>query len=167
TGADAFEYLETVQNTHEHEERSESIWLVNSADAIKSRTGELIDDADDRILYAADRQDLCDEKTLAALEAAATEGVSVMFASVNQSVLDSLPDDSAIKQYKIPDDRDMDVSTGRLLIVDGETLLLSTFSDTEENTEVAFWTSENIFAAVIIELAEEWLQNPFESAGRL
>ena len=162
TGAEAFEYLETVQNTHEHEERSESIWLVNSADAIKSRTAELIDDAEDRILYAADRQSLCDEETLAALEAAAQDGVAVMFASVNRSVLESLPDDSAIQRYKIPEERDMDVNTGRLLIVDGQTLLLSTYSDTEENTEVAFWTSENIFAAVIIELAEEWLQNPFE-----
>ena len=81
-----------------------------------------------------------------------------------------LVDDSKVARFalsKLLENRDMDVSTGRLLIVDGETLLLSTFSDTEENTEVAFWTSENIFAAVIIELAEEWLQNPFESAGRL
>jgi len=162
TGAEAFEYLETVQNTHEHEERSESIWLVNSADAIKSRTGDLIDDADERILYAADRASLCDEETVAALEAAATDGVSVMFASVDQSVLDTLPADSAIRRYKIPDERDMDVSTGRLLIVDGDTLLLSTYSDEEDDAEVAFWTSKNIFAAVIIELAEEWLQNPFE-----
>jgi hypothetical protein len=108
------------------------------------------------------RQSLCDEETLAALEAAAQDGVAVMFASVNRSVLESLPDDSAIQRYKIPEERDMDVNTGRLLIVDGQTLLLSTYSDTEENTEVAFWTSENIFAAVIIELAEEWLQNPFE-----
>lgn len=159
TGAAAFEYLESVQNTHEQEERTESIWLLNSSDAIKSRSGELIDDAEERILYAADRSD---EQTRAALEAAAEDGVSVLFASVDETVLSSLPEESQIGRYRIPENRDMDVSTGRLLIVDGETLLLSTYPDDGSDDEVAFWTSENIFAAVIIELAEEWLQNPFE-----
>ncbi len=49
-----------------------------------------------------------------------------------------------------------------MLIVDGETMLLSTDKESDSGEEVAFWTSENIFAAVLIELAEEWLKRPFE-----
>ncbi len=161
TGADTFEYLEQIQNTHEQEERSESIWLLNSSEAIRSRAVELITGADNRIMYGPDSPAFLDDEILAALSAAATDGVSVVLTSAEESVFDHVPADSPIQQYRVPEQREMDVSTGRLLIVDDQTLLLSSCADTGKSEEVAFWTSENIFAAVLIELAEEWLQAPF------
>lgn len=163
TGTETFDYLETIQDTRDQDERSESIWLLNSTESIKSRTAELIDGADERILYAADEPALVEDELLAALEAAAADGVTVLLASVDQDVLDCVPGDSSIQPYLIPEERDMDVGIGRLLVVDEETLLLSTFSAAGEeiDDEVAFWTSENIFAAVIIELAVEWFRQPF------
>jgi sugar-specific transcriptional regulator TrmB len=163
TGAEAFDYLETVQNTHEQEERSESIWLLNGSEPIRSRTVELIDGVTDQVLYAADDPGQVDEEILAALEAAAADA-TVVLASTNPTVLELPPEGSPIRTYRVPEERNMDVTTQRLLVADGETLLLSTASTgvDEGGEEVAFWTSENVFAAVIVELAREWLRSPFD-----
>ncbi len=162
TGAETFDYLETIQDSHEQEQRSESIWLLNSSNAIKSRTVELIEQADKRVMYAADT--LLEEEILTALEAKAADGVTVILASANPDLLDRVPEDSPIQLFLVPDERNLDVSTARFLVVDHETLLLSTFSagPEGESEEVAFWTSENIFATVIIEFAQEWFRSPFE-----
>ena len=162
TGAEAFDYLETVQNTHEQEERTESIWLLNGSDAIRSRTVELIEAANDRVLYAVEDPRQLDEEIHAALESAAADAV-VVLASTNQAVFEVLPEGSSIRTYRVPEERNMDVDTQRLLVVDGETLLLSTSSTGVDagGEEVAFWTSENVFGAVIVELAQEWLRRPF------
>lgn len=164
TGRKTFDYLESVQDTHEQEERSESIWLLNSTDAIRSRTVELIGGAERKVLYAVETVDQVDEEILAALEAVSADTTAIL-ASVNPAVFDLVPEDSTILTYRVPEDRDMDVSTHRLLIVDSETLLLSTYTEkaTGGHEEVAFWASENIFAAVIIELVEEWFREPFDA----
>lgn len=164
TGAETFDYLDSIQDSHEQEDRSESIWLLNSSESIKSRILDLIDQADEQILYATEDPELLDTEILAALEAAAADGVTVQLASVEQSVLDLVPAESSIQKYSIPEERNLDVSIGRFLVVDHKTLLLSTFSAAGESDdeEVAFWTSENIFATVIIEFAEEWFRSPLE-----
>lgn len=164
TGSETFDYLESIQDSHEREERSESIWLLNGSDAIRSRAVELIEGASDHVLYAAETPDQVDEEILAALEAVSADA-TVILASTNPAVFELVPEESSIQRYRVPEERDLDVSTKRLLIVDSEALLLSTFAaETDgESEEVAFWASENIFAAVIAELAKEWFRSPFDS----
>jgi sugar-specific transcriptional regulator TrmB len=162
TGSETFDYLDTVQNTHEQNERSESIWLLNGADAIKSRTAELIEGADERVLYGADDPELFDDNVRAALDAVAEDDATVVVASLEAAVLAEIPESSPIIPYRVPEDRTTDVDIAQLLMVDDETLLLSTYSAAGDETEVAFWTSENIFAAIMVELVEEWFRNPFD-----
>jgi sugar-specific transcriptional regulator TrmB len=164
TGAETFDYLETVQDTHEQQERSEAIWLLDGSTAIQSRSIELVDAAEQRLLYAVGDPELVDDQTLDALETAADRGVLVMLASNEDAVLDRVPASSAVKRYPVPDERTMDVDVGRLLLADDQTLLLSTFTGdgTGDVAETAFWTSENLFAKIIVQLAEEWFREPFE-----
>ncbi|MFC7058925.1 TrmB family transcriptional regulator [Halovenus salina] len=163
TGTETFNYLERVQNTHEGEERSESIWLVNSRDAIISRTVEVIESTGDQLLYAATEVDALDGEVLAALDDAVARGVDVVVSSSNQSVLDAVPETDGYRTYNVPDHRDMNVDAGRVLVADGDTVLVSTQSASadEMTQEIAFWTSENPFAAIFVELVEAWLEDPF------
>lgn len=165
TGAETFNYLEQVQDTHEAEERSESIWLISARDAIVSRSVEIAETADDRLLYATENVEMLEDDILDALDDATARGVTVVVASIDQVVLDAVPNTDAYTTYNIPEERDMDVDTGRLLVADGETVLLSTQSaaTAQAQQEVAFWTSENPFATIFVELVEAWLRDPFES----
>lgn len=164
TGAETFNYLERVQNTHESQERGEAIWLISARDAITSRSVEITEMAEDRLLYATASPDLLEDDILDALAAAADRGVTVVVASAEQAVLDRIPDTDAYITYRIPDERDLDIYTGRLLITDENTVLLSTQSGETTETdqqEIAFWASDNPFGAIFVELVEAWFRDPF------
>jgi sugar-specific transcriptional regulator TrmB len=162
TGAETFDYLETVQDSAVQEERSESIWLIRGSDAIASRVASIAAEADARLLYAAEDPGMLEPAVVEALEAAADRDVSVIVASVNPALLDAAP--SSLAQYQVPDERDMDVNTGRVIVADGATILMSTLQAQPDGgtEEVAFWAAENTFAAILSELAEGWVRAPFE-----
>lgn len=159
-GEETFQYLESVQNTEEERHESESIWLVHGEEAVVSRTVELAESATDRVLYAPKSPEYLETAVLDALTAASERGLTVLVASADPEVHEKLPADNQFVTYVVPDERDMDVAVGRLLVADEDTLLLSTFTVAEES-EVAFWTAETAFATVLIELAQAWFQNPF------
>lgn len=166
TGSETFNYLEQIQETQDQQEQSESLWLINSKDAIVSRTVSIIEQTESHLLYGVDEPALIEETILDALESAANDDVAVLVASANETVLERFAGGS-YETFRVPEQRNLDVSTGRLLVADSHTILLSTLSasGTEtENGEVAFWTSDNPFASVLAELVEAWFQNPFQSA---
>lgn len=164
TGTETFNYLDTVTESRDEQEESESIWLINTKDAIISRTVSIIENTEDQVLYAVHRPEHLEGKVLEALERVAADDVTVVVASAKADALESIPEDSKLHQFRVPEERDLDVGTGRLLIADGHTILLSTLSTdgTGDGKEAAFWTSENQFASVIVELVEAWFQDPFE-----
>lgn len=164
TGTETFNYLERVQDTHEGEERSESIWLINSRDAVISRAIEIAETAEQQLLYGVDTVDALEDGILGTLDDATERGVHVVVASVNAAVLDAVPETDGYSTYQVPAGRDISSETNRLLVVDGDTVLLSTRSASADQSaqEIAFWTSENAFASIFVRLVEAWLEEPFE-----
>jgi len=178
TGAETFDYLDGVQGTEESDERTESIWMVHGNDSVTARAVTLAEQADSRLLYATDDGSLVTDELLETLAGVAERDVTVVFASVDESVLSQAADVAGLLTFQVPPDRDIDVSIARLLVADGETILLSTHTadghmpsgaDSEPGAagasasrEVAFWTSETAFAAVLAGLAESWLDVPFD-----
>lgn len=169
TGAETFDYLDTVQASQQSQEHTESIWMIHGRDSVTARTLTLAEQADERLLYAVDDASLVTEEVVAAFEAAADRGVRVVLTSANRTVLDRAKEADGLTAFRVLLDRVPDVNTARLLVADGQTILLSTRTtgidrDTESSagTEVAFWTSETAFASVLAELAEAWLNEPFE-----
>lgn len=165
TGSETFDYLEQVQDTHAAEERTESIWLISAHDAIVSRSVEIAESAENRLLYALADTDLLETEVGDALEAAAERGVAVVVASAEESALEAVPESSAIETFLVPAGRDVDVDIGRVLVADGDTILLSTHSTAAADgtqQEIAFWAGDNPFAALFVELVEGWLQDPFD-----
>jgi sugar-specific transcriptional regulator TrmB len=161
TGEQTFEYLDAVQNSQTEKEQTESIWLIHDSQAINSRSVSIVEDSTEQVLYGAADPSLIDDQLLTALERASESGVEVVVASANPTVLAALPD--SLTQYEVPEDRDLDVNTGRLLLSDGTTILMSTLrteADNRAGEEIAFWTSDNAFAAMLAELASAWLRAP-------
>ncbi|MFC7135145.1 MULTISPECIES: TrmB family transcriptional regulator [Salinibaculum] len=161
TGAETFEYLDTVQETESDDERSEAIWLVHGSEAVASRTSELVEAAEVYLLYACSETSMLEEPVRAALAAAADRGVAVVVASANPDVREAVGDD--FETVAVPAERDPDVGDARVLIADDETMLLSVYSSadvTDGTEEVAFWSSETAFAAVLGGFLAEWFQVP-------
>jgi len=164
TGAETFDYLDAVQSTESRDERTESIWMVRGKESITSRTVDLATRAEQRFLYAVDEPAHVTPEIVDALRETAERGVAVALTSADDAALDCVDGENSIVTYQVPADRHLDVSTTRLLIADSRTILLSTRSSgaARDSDEVAFWASDNAFAAVLAELAEAWLEGPFE-----
>jgi sugar-specific transcriptional regulator TrmB len=162
TGAETFEYLDSIQETEADDERSEAIWLVHGAEAVTSRTAELIETADEYLLYACSEVSMVDDPILAALEAADADGSRVLFASANPAVREAVED--TFETLALPDDRRPDAGGARVLLADGETMLLSVYSGAsvdDGREEVAFWSSGTAFASVLGGFLAEWFDVPF------
>lgn len=161
TGSQTFDYLDSVTDTAEQSTQTESIWMVNGEEAITSRTEGLINDADETVLYGVDEPEMLTPTILSALSAATETGVMVVISSTNEAVLEKAKDEG-LDTHRVPDERDLNTSTARFLLTDSDTILLSTQSGPNgASEEVAFWTSDNAFAAVLGELAFAWIQDPF------
>lgn len=162
TGSETFDYLDSVRGTADHTEESEAIWQVDGSDAVQSRALDLIEQAETHILYSAENPSLLEDDILTALETAVDHDITVILGSDSPAVTDSIPDDSDIQPLLLPEERELDINPGRLLVVDSDAVLVSTFSLSDTSREVAFWTAETAFATLLIELAEAWYRNPFE-----
>ncbi len=163
TGAETFEYLDAVRDSRAETEQSEAIWLVKGSEAVTSRVVELVEIAEDRVLYAAPDPSMLQADVVEALEAARDGGRTVIVASSNAAVREAARE-YGFDTYRVPDERNPDVGSARVLLVDRRTMLLSVFSSTEvaEGTqEVAFWSVDSAFAAVLLGFLEEWFADPF------
>ena len=166
TGSRTFDYLDTVQGTEaSEEERSEAIWLVRGTEEISSRAAELLAEADERVFYATSEVSMLDETVLDALEAADEGGATVVVASANPAVREAVSE--RFPTVAIPSERDPDVGSARVVLVDEDTMLLGVYSAAGvagEPEEVAFWSSETTFAVVLGGFLREWFTEPFGAA---
>ena len=160
TGTETFEYLDDVrESAHADEEESEAIWLVRGSGAIASRVAALADEADTMVRYGAPDLDHLEEEVVDALAAAAAGGTTVVVASEDPAVVAAIEEVDGVTGVSIPEERTPDVDTGRFMLVDDRTLLLSVCASAaggEGTEEVAFWSADSTFAAVLVEVIEEW-----------
>ncbi|MCU4717563.1 TrmB family transcriptional regulator [Halapricum hydrolyticum] len=160
-GRDAFGYLADVRGSVENdEERSEAIWTIRGRANVRDRVIDLIDGADDRIVYGTPRPELLEDEVLAVLTEAADAGVDAAVVSDEPSVLESVPADGPVRVVPQPADRQPEVSTARVLLVDSDTLLMSVVSAAvgDDDQEVAFWSAGTAFATVLVTLSEELIE---------
>lgn len=161
TGAETFEYLETVQGSVGDGERSEDIWLVHGADAVASRAAELAGEANERVVYGVDDPEMLEGPVLDALRACAEREAVAVVASANELVREAVA--APVETHAVPDDQNPELRAGRVLLVDTDTILLSVFSTAtggEGVEEVAFWSEGSTFAVVLVEFAGGWLAAP-------
>ncbi|MFB6311270.1 MAG: TrmB family transcriptional regulator [Salinirussus sp.] len=165
TGARTFEYLDSIAEADRSEEEAEEIWLVEGAAPVASRLVDLIEGAERTALYGVDDVAMFEQPVRVALAEAADRGVDVAVGSNDAEMLEAAGDIEGVSTVRVPDDRSPDVSIGRLFVADDRTMLLSVLTSPEvagESAEVAFWSADSTFAAVLVEFIEEWFLEPFD-----
>jgi len=151
----AFEYLERARQGAGHaDEHQEGVWTVHGRDNVSSRIRQTVADAEESVLYASGPDLLDDEVAAALCERADDIDVWVCTAHVDDPALVEAFADSAVTLAPFPDDP-TDDAAGRLLAVDGHTILLSVLGGEElpgVRKETAIWSADTGIATVLLEL---------------
>ena len=156
----AFDYLEDVESERrDADERQEDVWTLHGRESVTARTTQLVRDADEHVLYGGGPEAF-DDELVAELVERGSNGVDVTVLSAADEVLATFEEEPTVSAVSAPAELTPEnMQTGRILVVDGETLLLSILGEEElpgVRMETAIWSSETGFAAVIIQLLDAW-----------
>jgi sugar-specific transcriptional regulator TrmB len=143
---------------HQHEQSG--VWTTTGKSAIDERIHETLADATDEIVYLAVDAVLSRE-TLAHLRAASERGVTVRIANgtvpTHEAIRAAVPAAELVEPpwpwHTSP--------TGRLLLTDRETVLMSTLPDGDGPSETAIWGSgpQNSLVVVLKTIFAWWLES--------
>ncbi|GAB3029283.1 TrmB family transcriptional regulator [Natronobiforma cellulositropha] len=156
----AFEYVESVREEPSGEEAQEDIWTVRGRDRVDDRVIDILSRAETRVLFGARLPALLTTDLERALEARAAEGVDVSAISHDPTVRDRLGSLEGVDTFTPPDHRRDDERSGRIVLVDDDSVLLSVID--EDGSETAIWSAGSLFATVLIQLIEANAEARFE-----
>ncbi len=148
----AFEYVETVKRESTGEETQEDIWTVRGRDRVDDRTADILSQADERIVFGTRLPELVTDAIERTLTERAAAGVTVVVVSRTAAVRDRFTDLDVVTVKNLPTQRTDDQRSGRIVIADDDSILLSVVGD--EDSETAIWSSGSLFASVLIQLLE-------------
>lgn len=155
----AFDYLESTRNEFANERESqEDIWTVQGRDTIDDRVSKLIEEADDRIVFGARDDLLLDGPIGNALVATSDRGVDVAVVSTNETIREHFAAIAGVTIHSVPDAPDDD-RTGRVLVVDDDTVLISVLGNEgmpKIRQEAAIWSTNTGFASILVGLLDVW-----------
>ncbi|SEP81211.1 TrmB family transcriptional regulator [Natrinema salaciae] len=156
----AFEHVETVKNEPVGEETQEDIWTVRGRDRVADRAVDIISQADERIVFGARLPELVTDSIERALTERAAAGVTVIILSRSEAIENRFADHEGIVLSHPPDHRADDQRSGRIVVADNDSILLSVLGG--ERSETAIWSSGSVFASVLIQLIEAGEELPPE-----
>ncbi|WP_254862870.1 TrmB family transcriptional regulator [Halovivax gelatinilyticus] len=155
----AFEYVDAVRNEADGEEEQEAIWTVRGNRRVDDRVVELISDATDRIVFGTRVPAYLTDSITETLIDRANSGLDVTVVSRSAAVRSRFEDENDVAVTNPPAvASDEDDRSGRLLIVDTDSVLLSVVDDAEQET--AIWSANSLFASVLVQLIEGSTQTP-------
>ena len=147
----AFEYVEDVEAEAAPQEEQEAIWTIRGRDRVASRVVDLLADAEARILFGAPSRELVPGEALTVLESQAADGLTVAGLSDEPDVLERFEALDGVAAVQPQEQGDSNRS-GRFVVVDDDTILLSVL---EDGGETAIWSAGTVFASVLIQLIED------------
>lgn len=157
-GDEAFEYLESVRGQRAgDDEGREAIWTTEGRGNVTSRITSLVGDARERVVFATGDPTLIEGAVAEALREAADRGVTVVVASVDEQVRETASG-AGLDVVTVEEDHTPDISVGRVLVTDDDTVLLSVVPTAEiphVSVESAFWSSGTGFAMILSGLVSE------------
>lgn len=156
TADDAFSYLEEVRGERAEGDSREAIWTTEGSENITARVTTLAASAEGELLYATGEPDLVGD-VADALEAAVADGVHVTVASADKRVREAAAA-AGLDATAVMGVEGNDLSVGRVLLVDDDTVLLSVLPGadiTDRGSESAFWSDGTGFATLLSGLVRE------------
>jgi len=161
----AFGYVESVAGQHaDDDDGGEAVWRADGRERVARRAATMIEETDAELTYGTAEVDRIEEPVITALSDAVDRGVTVEVASADPAVRAAAAD-TGVTPLSIDDRATPDLSNGRVLVADGEAILLSVLPEAVPHlgAETAFWTDGTAFARLLCTLIGEWLG---EHAGR-
>lgn len=164
----AFSYLESARNELGGEDESrEDIWTVEGRATISDRLIRLAREADERLVFGTEDESLLTGGVVEALADVAKEGITVVVVSANPAVRERFAESERVVAPPVSLSAEMDPGerSGRVLIADADTVLLSVLGHEERGfrRETAIWSADTGFASVFVGLFEEWLDGILDS----
>ncbi|HMB50175.1 TrmB family transcriptional regulator [Natronoarchaeum rubrum] len=154
----AFDYVEDVRDQHDDgDEEQEAIWTLRGGDRVEERAIELIREADERVVFGSGNQSLISEDIERTLRERVEDGLVVAVVSENPDVRAYFESVDGVHVADPPVHHGEDSPAGRVVFVDGDTLLLSVVGDgsvTGGDRETAIWSAESNFARMLIQIVE-------------
>lgn len=154
----AFDYVEGVREESDSEERQEDIWTVRGSDRINDRVFDVLSGATERVVFGVRSTDQLTREIGGVLEELAAEGVEVAVISRSAAVRDRVEEFDGVATVPPADDRADDEVSGRIVIVDDDSVLLSVVD--ADGGETAIWSAGSLFASVLIRLVEANTEAP-------
>lgn len=148
----AFEFVEAAR-AEGAEETKGDIWTIHGREGVAARCVELIGDAEESVVFGARGTDLFSGGIRRALVDRSAAGVDVTVVSLNPAVRNVVADRPGIRTVE-PSAAIDNERSGRLLVVDGDTILVSVVSAESDGDETAVWSSGSNIASVLIQLLE-------------
>ncbi|WP_049997340.1 TrmB family transcriptional regulator [Halococcus sediminicola] len=159
TFRDLSERLDALEPADRSREQP-GVWSLTGRGAVDTRVVELIGDAQDDLIFLTVGE-LLTEGVLDELAAAADRGVSIRVAdgtaATHERVASAVPE----VEFVEPPWEWHATPTGRLVMADGETILMSVFENGGSPTETAIWGtgSRNSLVVVLKAIFAWWLGN--------
>lgn len=141
-------------------EEREDIWTVRGREAVTERITQLARDATDRIVFGVEDADLLTETFRDVLTERAADGIDVTVVSQLAAVRDQFAAAEGIAVLE-PSPNDEGDHTGRVLLVDDDTVLHSVLGEEElpgVTRETAYWSAGSGFASTLVAMMERALQ---------
>ncbi len=156
----AFDYLEDARDeSPRDDEEREDFWTVKGRDTIDARIEELLDEAEDRVVFITTDGSLVNSSIEDRLVNLADE-VDVYIMSSDEEFLQRFEDAEGVMCVTTPEKAVREDRGGRFIMVDSDTVLLTVLGDggaERLEAETAVWSSETSFATVLVQITEGWL----------
>jgi len=150
----AFEHLESVREEHDDDHSGTEVATLRGRRPIHERLAGLLADADERIIAILPTEREVSADVGAQLRDRAADGVEVTLVTEDPAVADRF-EDSAVRAATAGDE--MTDFTGRTVLVDGATVLLSVVP-AGRGGETALWTAETAIGEILAAFVHTGMQ---------
>jgi sugar-specific transcriptional regulator TrmB len=155
----AFEALAAVREDHTDEAGGEGVSTLRGRHAIEERVRDLLGRAESLVVYVVPAPWAVDEAVADQLRGLAAAGVAVTVVSEHQEVAARFEGDP-VAAFAVDGDQ-MGEMTGRTLLVDEATVLLSVVEEGADET--ALWTAETSIGRILGQFVEAGMEAGMEN----
>lgn len=123
--------LDSVE--HDREAVSQEVWALTGSDAIANRTEQLLAEATEEVVFVIGEESLCSDELLEALgdvPDGVTVDVGTLSSALAERIEDAVPDAAVFVsglEWLRGETASQETAIGRMLLVDRETILMSTY----------------------------------------
>jgi len=139
------EALETIEPAEASDDPvTHEVWSLTGTSGITSRTLQLLDDADEEVVFLISEESLATDEILEKLDEVAAAGVDVIVGTVTdvmqERVRERVPDAEVFRSELewLHSDSETGVAIGRMLLVDQNTILLSSIDEMNDEEKAIF-----------------------------